>query len=310
MARFFNRHFWLVHLAFLAMVAWMAADLATGIIRERLPTAAKGSMVKTPALRPPEKQKPYEWYAPIVERNIFNPGEKGLKLVPLQERKGLPAPGGDAPAPGGPSGVGFRLVGTIIGPGETSWAIVQEKTGSEQRIIHPKEELQGWKVARISREEIVLEQKGKKEILSLEVEPSPARRTPAPVAPPPPVRSDVRRDVQSDEVRRVSANRFVVNREEVNQAVGNINEFMAQARLKPHFEGGKPAGFSVSEIQRGSLIERLGIRHNDIIRKVNGQVLTKPEEIFYVYSQLLQDSTIEVEIQRGGKLEVFQYEIR
>jgi len=310
MTRFFNKHFWLVHLAFLAIMAWMAADLATSIIQERLPTTAKWSSAKSPALRPVEKAKPYEWYAPIPERNIFNPAEKGLKLIPLQEKKGPTLAGADASVSRGAAGFNFRLVGTITGPGEKAWAIVQEKTGSQQKIIRQREEIQGWKVVRISRDEVVLDHKGKKETLSFEAEPAPGRRTSAPAAAPSSVRSDVRGDVQGDEVRKVSANRFLVNREEVNQAVGNINEFMTQARLKPYFEGGKPAGFSVSEIQRGSLIERLGLRHNDIIRKVNGQVLTKPEEIFYVYSQLLQDSTIEVEIQRGGRVEVFQYEIR
>lgn len=312
MVSFFNRHFWLVHLAILAVAAWMAAHLVTTVIRERLPTGAKPAVAKgSPASRPLEKAKPYEWYAAIPEGNIFNPAEKGLKLIPLQEKKrGVPA-GADPAATKALTGGGFRLVGTVTGPGGKAWAIIQEKTNPQQQIIRPQEEIQGWKVVKISRDEVVLDLNGKKETLFLDGPESAAgRRSPPPAASPPSGRSEVRSTGKGEEVKKLSANRFVVNREEITRSMGNINEFMTQARLKPFFEGGKPAGFSVSEIQRESLIEQLGLRNNDIIRKVNGQVLTKPEEIFYVYSQMQKDSSIELEIQRGGRVEMFQYEIR
>jgi general secretion pathway protein C len=111
-------------------------------------------------------------------------------------------------------------------------------------------------------------------------------------------------------VKKLSANRFLVNREDVTAAVGNINQFMTQARIKPHFVTGRPSGFSVSEIQPGSLMEKLGLQNDDVIKKVNGEAITKPEEVFQAYSQLQRDSNIEVEIERGNRSEVFRYEIR
>jgi general secretion pathway protein C len=85
---------------------------------------------------------------------------------------------------------------------------------------------------------------------------------------------------------------------------------MTQARIKPNFVGGRPSGFSVSEIQGGSLMEKLGLQNNDVVRKVNGQTIDKPEDIFQAYSQLQRDSNIELEIERGGRREVLRYEIR
>jgi general secretion pathway protein C len=85
---------------------------------------------------------------------------------------------------------------------------------------------------------------------------------------------------------------------------------MTQARFRPHFVMGRPGGFSVSEIQPGSLMEKIGLQNNDVIKKVNGQLITNPEEVFKAYSQLQRDSNIEVEVERGNRSEVFRYEIR
>jgi type II secretion system protein C len=304
MIRFFGRHFWLVHLFFLALVAWIMADWVTALFAGNLPNAVRTPVSKGPALRSFEKAKPYEYYALILERNIFNPTEKGLKLLPLQDRKRK-----DAAAPGSVNRENYRLVGTMVGPEGMAWAIVQEKGGMQQ-IIRSRQDLHGWKVSKITRDEVVFELDGRKETLPLEVETSASRR-PSPTIPSSPMgKTETGGEGSGEAVQKLSANRFLVNREEVTRSVGNINEFMTQARLRPYFEAGKPAGFYVTEIKRGGLIERMGLRNNDIIRKVNGQELTKAEEIFYVYSQIQQDSSIELEIQRGGRIEVLQYEIR
>jgi type II secretory pathway component PulC len=57
-------------------------------------------------------------------------------------------------------------------------------------------------------------------------------------------------------------------------------------------------------------MEKLGLQNNDVVRKVNGQALDKPEDVFQAYSQLQRDANIELEIERGGKREILRYEIR
>jgi type II secretory pathway component PulC len=57
-------------------------------------------------------------------------------------------------------------------------------------------------------------------------------------------------------------------------------------------------------------MEKLGLQNGDVIKKVNGLAITKPEEVFQAYSQLQRDSNIEVEVERGNRSEVFRFEIR
>ncbi|MCX5910220.1 MAG: hypothetical protein NTY64_24365, partial [Deltaproteobacteria bacterium] len=208
----------------------------TLIIRDRLTSLPKAAVAKTANPRPIDGGKPYEWYAPIPERNIFNPAERSLKLLPLQERKRT-ALGAEEGGKKSSSLENFRLVGTITGPGSHSWAIFQEKTDPQQKIVHSQGEIQGWTLVKILRDQVVLEQQGRKEVLAF-IE---AESRPQSVASPPPPAGDT--------VQKLSANRFVVNREDITRSVGNINEFMTQARFRPHTVSGRPAGFLVSEIK-------------------------------------------------------------
>ena len=298
MVRLLKKHFWVINLLFIAAAVWLVANVSGIVIRDRLTTYPMPASAKSTLLEATEKSAPYERYAPIMERNIFNPSERGLKLLPLGEKKvgGSEAAGASEVGKGPLSGT-YKLVGTIIGPEANSWAILQQGADRKQRILPIHGNIDGGKIVQISRNRVLIQRDGKEEALSFyEEEARPGG------SPPPPAAGEV--------VKKLSANRYVVNREDVSSSVGNINQFMTQARIKPYFVGGRPSGFSVSEIQGGSLMEKLGLQNNDVVRKVNGQAIDKPEDIFQAYSQLQRDSNIELEIERGGRREVLRYEIR
>ena len=301
MVRMLTKHFWVIHLIFLAAVAWLVAHLFVVIIQDRLIILPQPSQTSSSLSVQAEKQEPYDRYAPITDRNIFNPEEKGLKLLPLGEMKTAGTAIEEVSGGAKPSMPGsYKLVGTISGPGDRSYAIIQEGADRKQKIYRFHEDIDGGKIVKISRDHIVIKRQKEEEVLSFiskEVRPQPV------AGPPPP-------PATGETVRRMSPNRFLINREDAMGSVGNINKFMTQARMKPHFVMGRPSGYSVSEIIPGSLIEKVGLRNNDIIKKVNGQMINKPEEVFQAYSQLLRDSNIEVEIERGNRSEVLRFEIR
>jgi len=299
MVRFITKHFWVINLIFIAAAAWLVSNVFSVVIQDRLTTYPRPSSTKGAGSTSAGKSEPYDHYAPITERNIFNPGEKGLKLLPLEEKKmaAMGARGGSESGKSIPSG-GYQLVGTVTGPGTYSWAILQEGTDRKQRIVRFHGNIDDAKIVQISRKRILIQRQGKEEAIFFseeEVRPRAAASSPAP---------------KGEVVQKLSANRFLVNREDVTAAVGNVNQFMTQARFRPHFVMGRPGGFSVSEIQAGSLMEKIGLQNNDVIKKVNGQLVTSPEEVFKAYSQLQRDSNIEVEVERGNRSEVFRYEIR
>lgn len=302
MSRLLTRHFWIIHLLFWGVASWLAARLITIVIQYNLSTIPPSPSISapTPPYSLPPKEIPYQKYSLITERNIFNPTEKGLPLLPLGEIK---KSGGEEKALGtskaGPDQ--HILMGTITGPGENSYAVIQEAADKKQRIYRLYENIGEGRIVQICRDRVIVKNKGQEEILMLTV-----KREKEIKRPPLPAGSSQKEDI----VRRLSANRFLVNKEDVVESVGNINRFMTQARFRPYFALGQPSGYIISEIVPGSLFEKIGLRNNDIIKKVNGQMINRPEEVYQAYAQLLKDSQIEVEIERGGRSEVFRYEIR
>jgi len=304
MMKFLTRHFWVVHVLFIACAAWLISHISILFIEDRVLSLPRANASKKSPPLARSAPEPYDKYSPVTERNIFSPADRGQKLLPLEERKASP-PGSRMTEAGQvtPTG-GYILAGTITGPGGYSWAILQEKGTRKQQIFRIHGNIGGGKIVSVTRKQIQIEKDGKRETLTLSEEETQPRASgkPLPQAPLPPA--------GQEEVKKLSANRFLVNREDVNAAVGDINRFMTQARLRPHFEVGKPAGYSVSEIVPGSLMEKLGLKNNDIIKKVNGIGVSRPEEIMQAYAQLQKDSNIELEIDRGGRTEILRYEIR
>jgi type II secretion system protein C len=298
MNKILTKHFWVVHLIFLAAVAWLVAHFFVIILQDRLTRYPKPAPTRGSVSAMAEKQEPYDRYGPIVERNVFNPGEKGLKLLPLGALKrigiGREESGGAKPATPG----SYKLIGTVTGPGNRSYAIIEEGADRQQKIYHLHEKIDEGRIVKIFRDRVFIKRQGEEQVLVF----SPDEVRTKPVAGPPAPAGEV--------VRKISSNRFLINREDATTAVGNINKFMTEARLKPHFIMGRPSGYSISEIIPGSLIEKIGLRNHDIIKKINGQMIDKPEEVFQAYSQLLKDSNIEVEIERRGRSEIFRYEIK
>ncbi len=299
MTNLLTRHFWIIHLLFIVIASWLSARLVAIILQDRL-TTLPPPLITQRVSNPTEQAIPYQKYSLVVERNIFNPSERGLKLLPLGEMKLTSTKTGSEISP--PESVSlFRLVGTITGPGVYAYAIFQEGGSKKQRIFRLHEKIGEGEIINISRNQVVISTRGKLETWTIaakaEKDASPTGR---------PMASAQKEDI----VRRLSANHFLVNREDVMASVGNINQFMTQARFRPYFAMGRPAGYIISEIVPGSLFEKIGLRNNDIVKKVNGQMINQPEEVFQAYSQLLSDSQIEVEIERGGRTEVFRYEIR
>ncbi len=300
MSRVLTKHFWVINLLFITATTWLIVQSTVAIIKDRLIVYPNPGLTKNAEMPLGNKPEPYERYAPILERNVFNPAEKGLKLLPMGEEK--PAVNGIREGSGvaGPSPTGtYRVMGTIIGPGANSFAVIQEGPDvKQQRIYRLQDSIAGGKITRISRNGVTVFRLGKEEVLPFWEEEVQPRSTADSSSP------------SGEVVKKLSANRFLLNREDVSAAFGNVNQLMTQARFRPNFAMGRPNGFSISEIQPGSLMEKIGLQNNDLLKKVNGQMINKPEDVFQVYSQLQKDSSIEIEIERNGQAEVLQYEIR
>lgn len=71
-------------------------------------------------------------------------------------------------------------------------------------------------------------------------------------------------------------------------------------------------GVMLEEVPPGSLPERLGLRPGDVIRQINGQFISNPQDMPRIYQQFVSGGVTEarLEVVRGGQPQQFIYHIQ
>ena len=297
-----KRYFWVISLMFAGAVAFVGADTAKEVIDERLQPPARVSKRKPSQASRQESKRDPSLYEVIHKRDLFHSAQETVaKKTAAQPNKAVIKDKALEKTP-----LQIRLRGTVSRESGDSLAIIEDIKARKQDIYHVGDVILGeGKLIAVSRNKIYLERDGKQEVLEVYEEPEkkPAEGTPgkrfqrAPIP-------------EGKGIKRLSATRYRIPREDVKNAFDNMNHLLTQVRMVPNFKDGQPDGFKLLSIKSGSLIHQSGFRDGDIIKRVNGIEIDSPEKAFEVYEQVKNEPVITVEVMRGGRNRTFTYEVR
>lgn len=202
----------------------------------------------------------------------------------------------DAP----PTQLGLQLLGTMtsVQPG-MSLATVYENTSQRTRTVWEGSVLQGAEVLAIERTRLVLLNAGKVEILEASSSAkSPALAMAAPTPPPAPAGPATG---FGSSIRQTGPDAYTIERQDVENALGNMSQLFTQARVVPALKDGVAEGFKVFSMRQDSLFTRLGLQNGDVLRGVNGFMLDSPTRALEAFNHLRGSSRIEIQLERGGQ---------
>jgi general secretion pathway protein C len=223
-------------------------------------------------------RRPLSYYAPITERDIFNPR---------------------APETGAQTPVGrldAKLLGTAPAASLGSYAIIADGNGNTQKLYRLGDAVHGRVLSRVEWDTVVLRGPEGDQVLKI-VQPASKPRAAAPSGVP-------------GGIEQRGDNDFVVDRSEVDKAMSNLNELFTQIRAVPHFQDGKANGFRLFAIRQGSVFEKLGLKNGDIITRINGNELTDPARAMSLIQELRGEGRISVDVTRSRQPVALSYEIR
>ena len=131
---------------------------------------------------------------------------------------------------------------------------------------------------------------------------------PMPVPEAPKVAGEQQQPKGDDEfdIRNVGPNQYVVKREDLNKATGNLGALASQARIVP---SAKDNGFKIFSIAKDSLYSKIGIQNGDVLKSINGIELSSPDKALEAYSRLQNASKLSLDIVRKGQNETLEYTI-
>jgi|SRR5215471_1569798 len=271
-----RRHLWVVQLCFLTLATYVAAKTVNLVVEQLVAPA--------PAL-PGSGRGPK-----LLEATA------SLDLSGLSRITGISTPPGGSPLePSSPepvrAAIQVKLLGTLLGTTASwSFATVLDSARQKSMTVRVGDRVRDAEVVEILRDRLVVIRDGRREIVTADV--VEAGRPPVPVSP-----SD--RSLGSG-IRSVDESNYEVSRTEMEEMLRHLDEIMTQARAIPAYRDGRPEGFRFFSVRPDSVYAKLGIASGDVVRRINGFALDRPENALEAYSRLKDASRIEVELDRNG----------
>ncbi len=287
-----KRYFFAVEIAIITIFVMITANIFLTYIRSRLEFLPEISY--TPPSRPAiqRKGKAFKYYSAIDERNIFSSlsgtAENAPPILPKEEAV--------------LTTLNLKLVGTITGSPESSFAIIDNLNKRKQDLYKVGDSIEGASIVEIERNKVFLKNNDRIEVL-VSFEKKKKGETPEFGRP------GRKRNFRKS-VKKIGANKWRLSRKDVTDMIGDVNSFMTQVAVKPYSESGKPAGFRISRIQPDSLLRKIGLRNGDVIKSVNGLNIKTPEQAFEAYKQIQNAPSIRIDIKRNRRRKTLTYEIR
>jgi general secretion pathway protein C len=114
------------------------------------------------------------------------------------------------------------------------------------------------------------------------------------------------------EVVNAGNNTFAISRANLLKYTNDLSSVLMQARAVPNRDPntGEINGFRILDMQPGSIYEQLGLQRMDVIRGVNGEPVDSIQKAMEMYNTLKNGAQVKMQIERGGKVDTFTYDIK
>jgi len=287
--------FTLLNLLFIGVIVYLGVNAFYLVTSARLDQDQPVAVGKNRAA-PPEKNllRPMSHYNAIVTRNLFKTkATPAVAPQPIVNVEGLEQ-----------TNLKLKLWGTVSGSSAEAFAVIEDPAKRMQNLYRVGDKVQDATVKIILREKVVLNVKGKDEILEIEKTVSRAGKFR-------PARSGAPGSSRERASRRpVRTQKITLRRNQVEDAMQDVNQLLTQVNIRPHFDRGQPDGLMLSRIKPNSLFMRMGLRNGDVISGVNDQNLESVDDALTFYESLRSAESVTVRLKRGGRERKIEYTIR
>lgn len=193
----------------------------------------------------------------------------------------------------------LKLLGVVIGDRGGVSAIVEELSSKRQLFFRLHDQIPDvGEISEIRRDGIVVRQGDQQELLELaasQLEKPPAVSAVGGSAPAPVAGSPVR---------------TVLDRREVELAMGDLPKLLSQARAVPYVVNGAMNGFRLDFIAPSSFYEKIGLKYGDVLQQVNGVNIRDPSTMLTLFQQLRNEKTVKLDILRNNQRTAMTFDIR
>lgn len=278
--------------AYLTLAALIIAHATNAFIADALsvPIAMPGESSSVPepivAVDPADSRQQVE---DILRSGLF-------ELPPVMQRgkDGAPPPGPPPPPIEAARKVAF--LGSVHGTEGGLMAIVEDLTSKTQEIYRVGTQVPNvGTLQSVERDRVLFKSGPSEEWLRLAALGQLTSDGGIPPAPQP---------------MRATPTRQVLDRREVTATLNDPTRLMTQAQAVPFLLEGKLDGFRLYNVIPAGFFDKIGLRTNDVVQRINGVELRDPGMLLSLFQQLRNENTVRVDMVRNSQRQTLTYEIR
>ncbi len=311
---------WLISLVAVVICSYFLARMTVNFVAMQF--EAGGTVVVTgdasSSIPVAEESLLLEDYKPLIERNIFDSKYSPASAAALAAGTGEDAVEENPTGEAVPTTLKAKLISTFVvgdGTDERSSAIISSggKNGEEVYTVNDKTKNSlDIKVVVVQFRRVEFVNKGRLEFIELDdfskgVDLNKPPEKAATEAPTRVVKESS--DGEEPKIEAVGETKFIIDRAEIDAALGSLDKLYTQIRAVPHFKDGKASGLKLLSVRGDSIFAKLGLKRGDVLQKINGMELDIKKGL-ELFNQLKTESKISMEIERRDAPVTLEYEIR
>ena len=280
--------------AYIICSSFLVAHIVNAVIAEAL--SVPGGLIRpSPASH---RDVGVKVSVPAMVDQIRASGLFPLPADPLN----LSSTGADATPPLAPLNLASKLtlLGVVMGDREGVSVIIEELSSKRQLFFRLHDEIPDvGEITEIRKDGMVVRQGAQQEFLALA----------ASLIEKPPVASPAIPGKAAVPVQK-SPLRTVLDRREVEQAMGDLPKLLTQARAVPYLVNGAINGFRLDYIAPSSFYEKIGLKYGDVLQQVNGVEIRDPGTMLSLFQQLRSEKTVKLDVLRNNQRAEMTFDIR
>jgi general secretion pathway protein C len=311
--RLSQRHIIAVNFLLIAGLAYFAARSVNQIVALFVAAPPAAPPAISDRYRTASGAHPRAYYDAIVKRDIFNLVPQAAPVEHVETAVDLH----------------LRLLGTSTATRQKPYAIIENQSGEQSLYQLGQDIPDAGRLIKVEKSRVIV-QHGAQQI-ALEI---PETAMPAavpvhrgmgrsrfwigsgakfPLRKPPIVRDTKNADDDSDvpdvDVEDQGGNHYNVNRNDVKNALEHQQQLLAEIKATPYMQNGVSAGYTLSDIEPGSVFDDLGLQEGDRLTAVNGTELRSAGQAYALMGALQNQRTINITVIRDGVPVQLQYNL-
>lgn len=162
----------------------------------------------------------------------------------------------------------------------TGWIVIEEKSNKKSHFLKKNDTFKGYTLKHIEKVFVVFQKETDRYKLQMK-----------------------QKTLSSLKVYKNKKNLF--KRSEIKNHIQNFSKIRNHIQIAQT----KNKKFQIKDIVKGSLFDQIGLKKDDIIKKINNIKINNMSKLFLLYNQIDTIDSITIEIQRDNTIKELHYEI-